>query len=183
MILKGNRLFSRLTIIVLVLTGCGGGGLPVHLLRLTPESLQNRALQTKTYEGISESDLFSAATGVIQDLGFMIDESEPDLGLIVSSKKRDAEPGLVQRVQQVIGAATGNPDVPVDDYQKLWASICLRPASEDNDNTHDVRVTFQRIVWNTDGEIDRLQSLDEPEFYQKFFDLLSKSAFLEGRNK
>ena len=71
----------------------------------------------------------------------------------------------------------------VDDYQKLWASIVIRPTSEDKDKTHFVRVTFQRIVWNTDDEIARLQSLDEPEFYQKFFDLLSKSVFLEGQKE
>ena len=71
--------------------------------------------------------------------------------------------------------------IRLDDYQKLWASIVIRPASEDDDKTHYVRVTFQRIVWNDKDEIDRLQSLDEPEMYQKFFDLLSKSAFLEGQ--
>ena len=70
---------------------------------------------------------------------------------------------------------------PVDDYQKLWASIVIRPTSEDDDKTHYVRVTFQRIVWDTEGEIDRMQSLSEPEMYQKFFDLLSKSVFLEGQ--
>lgn len=190
-----------LVIAALVLTGCGGGGggLPPNLLRLTPESLQNRASQTRKYEGISEADLFSAATGVVQDLGFIVDESEPNLGLIVGSKKRDADPDLKQRVGQVFGTAfmwlgygiAGalgmEPDgplfFPVDDYQKLWASIVIRPALMDGDRTHDVRVTFQRIVWNTEDDLDRLQSLDEPEFYQRFFDLLSKSAFLEGQDK
>ena len=71
----------------------------------------------------------------------------------------------------------------VDDYQKLWASIVIRPVSEVDDQSHSLRVTFQRIVWNTDDEIARLQSLDEPEFYQRFFDLLSKSVFLEGQKE
>ncbi len=177
-----------------ITTGCGGGGLPTDLLRLTPESLRNRPLQTRSYEGTSETDLFSAATGVIQDLGFIIDESEPNLGLIVGSKRRDADPDLAQRVKQVFGTAAlwlayglgGDPGpvfMPVDDYQKLWASIVIRPTSENADETSEVRVTFQRIVWNTEDEVDRLQSLDEPEFYQRFFDLLSKSVFLEGQEK
>ena len=201
MILKGNRLFLRLTIIVLVLTGCGGGGLPAHVLKLTPESLQNRALQTRKYEGISEADLLSASTGVIQDLGFIIDESETNLGLIVGSKDRDADPDAMQRTGQVLVGATTfvlgviaavaaqDEDVfddifhvpAVDDYQKLWASIVIRPTSQDKGETHLIRVTFQRIVWNTDDEVARLQSLDEPEMYQKFFDLLSKSVLLEGQ--
>ena len=179
-----------LTVMALIVTGCGSS-LPKHLLRLTPDTLQNRVLQTRKYEGIAETDLLSASTGVIQDLGFIIDESEINLGLIVGSKNRDAPPDATQRVVQVLGtivaimAALGgsdNVDVPpVDDYQKLWASIVIRPTSEDNDKTHYVRVTFQRIVWNDKDEIDRMQSLDEPEMYQKFFDLLSKSVFLEGQ--
>ena len=174
-----------LMIMALIVAGCGSS-LPKHLLRLTPDTLQNRVLQTRKYEGISEADLLSASTGVIQDLGFIIDESETNLGLIVGSKNRDAPPDATQRVGQVIGTIAailvGSDDFPaVDDYQKLWASIVIRPTSEDNDKTHYVRVTFQRIVWNDKDEIDRMQSLDEPEMYQKFFDLLSKSVFLEGQ--
>ncbi len=185
-----RHLFVWLTVMALIMGGCGSS-LPKHLLRLTPDTLQNRVLQTRKYEGISEADLLSASTGVIQDLGFIIDESEINLGLIVGSKNRDAPPDATQRVVQVLGtiaaimAALGgaeNVDVPaVDDYQKLWASVVIRPTPEDNDKTHYVRVTFQRIVWNDKDEIDRMQSLDEPEMYQKFFDLLSKSVFLEGQ--
>ena len=203
MIYKKNRLLPLLIIVALIVSGCGSS-LPKHVLRLTPDTLQNRVLQTRKYEGISEADLLSASTGVIQDLGFIIDESEANLGLIVGSKDRDAPPDATQRTGQILAvtcqlllftlgaviaglageADSYDPDIyvpPVDDYQKLWASIVIRPTLEDNDKTHYVRVTFQRIVWNTDDEIDRMQSLDEPEMYQKFFDLLSKSVFLEGK--
>lgn len=185
-----------LVIAALVLTGCAGGGLPSHVLRLTPDSLQNRTLQTRKYEGISEADLLSASTGVIQDLGFIIDESEANLGLIVGSKDRDAEPDEKQQVKRIIwgvlalaAAASGKndlseellDDIIVDDYQKLWASIVIRPASKLDRKTHYVRVTFQRIVWNNKDEVARLESLDKPEMYQRFFGLLSKSVFLEGK--
>ena len=169
---KGNRLLPPLTIVVLIMTGCGGGRLPAHVLKLKPESLQNRALQTKKYEGVSEADLLSASTGVIQDLGFIIDESETNLGLIVGSKNRDADPDAAQRAGQVlIGATTfllgaiaaiasQDADVfddvfyvpAVDDYQKLWASIVIRPTSQNKGETNLVRVTFQRIVWNDRGQ-------------------------------
>ncbi len=193
---KKRHPFVWLTIMTLIVAGCGSS-LPKHVLRLTPDTLQNRVLQTRKYEGISEVDLLSASTGVIQDLGFIIDESETNLGLIVGSKDRDAPPDATQRTVQVLVATAsffaaimallgGEDDIdiyvpPVDDYQKLWASIVIRPTSEDDDKTHYVRVTFQRIVWDTEGKIDRMQSLNEPEMYQKFFDLLSKSVFLEGQ--
>ena len=187
-----------LTIMALIVVGCGSS-LPRHILRLTPDSLQNRVLQTKKYEGISEADLISASTGVIQDLGFIIDESETNLGLIVGSKDRDAPPGAIQRTVQVLAATVitlamfmallggqdvGDADLPtVDDYQRFWASIVIRPTSEDDDKTHVVRVTFQRIVWNDEDKIARRESLDEPEMYQRFFDLLSKSVFLKGQKR
>ena len=197
MIIPGKRHpLIWLTVMALIVAGCGSS-LPKHILRLTPDTLQNRVLQTRKYEGISDADLLSASTGVIQDLGFIIDESETNLGLIVGSKNRDAPPDATQRTWQVLvttasilvalmAALGGEDDVdiyvpPVDDYQKLWASIVIHPTSEDEDKTHYVRVTFQRIVWDTEGEIDRMQSLSEPEMYQKFFDLLSKSVFLEGQ--
>lgn len=190
MIIHGKKHpFVWLMIMALIVTGCGSS-LPKHVLRLTPDTLQNRVLQTRKYEGISENDLLSASTSVIQDLGFIIDESETNLGLIVGSKDRDAPPSATQQLIVIvsillsIAAIIGGDDPyvpPVDDYQKLWASIVIRPTSEDEDKTHYVRVTFQRIVWNDKDEIDRMQSLDEPEMYQKFFDLLSKSVFLEGQ--
>ncbi len=187
-----------LMIMALIVAGCES---TKHGLRLTPDTLQNRVLQTRKYEGISEADLLSASTGVIQDLGFIIDESETNIGLIVGSKDRDAS-DAEQRIGQalvattsflaaiVVGVITKGESgkgliyvPPVDDYQKLWASIVIRPTSEDDDKTHYVRVTFQRIVWDTEDEIARLQNLNEPEMYQKFFDLLSKSVFLEGQKK
>ncbi len=196
---KKRHPFVWLMIMALIVAGCGSR-LPKHVLRLTPDTLQNRVLQTRKYEGVSEADLLSASTGVIQDLGFIIDESETNLGLMVGSKNRDAPPDATQRTWQVLATTTSlflavivavvtkgeaGEDVvyvpPVDDYQKLWASIVIRPTSEDSDKTHYVRVTFQRIVWDTEGKIDRMQSLNEPEMYQKFFDLLSKSVFLEGQ--
>ena len=84
---SGNCLLPPLLVAVLCVTGCGGGGLPARVLKPTAESLQMRTLQTREYAGISEVDLLTASAGVIQDLGFIIDESETNLGLIVGSKK------------------------------------------------------------------------------------------------
>ena len=47
MIHKGICSLPLLAVVVLLVSGCGGGGLPARVLKLTPESLQNRALQIR----------------------------------------------------------------------------------------------------------------------------------------
>ena len=185
MIYKKNLLLPLLAIVVLVLTSCGSS-IPKGAFKLTPELLQKRELKTRKYEGISEVDILSASAGVLQDLGFNLDESETKLGLIVGSKERDATE-IGQEVwwwtKALLLKWTAFTD-ETDDYQKFRASVVIRvirPISKDNDKTHYVSVTFQRIVWDTADKITKQETLDEPEIYQEFFDRLSKSVFLEGQ--
>ena len=182
MIYKKNLLLPLLAIMVLVLTSCGSS-IPKGAFKLTPELLQKRVLKTRKYEGISEVDILSASAGVLQDLGFNIDESESKLGLIVGSKVRDATE-IGQEVwwwtKALLLRWTAFTD-ETDDYQKFRASVVIRPISKDNDKTHYVSVTFQRIVWDTADKISKQETLNEPEIYQEFFDRLSKSVFLEGQ--
>jgi len=163
--------------VVLALAGCQT--IPEDALKLTPESLERRNLQTRKYEGISEADILAASAGVIQDLGFNIDESETKLGVIVGSKERDATEAS-QVVAAVAVALLGGGVMAIDKNQKLRLSLVVRPTHEDDDKKHLVRVTFQRTVWNTQGQITRIEGLDKPEMYQEFFDRLSKAVFLEG---
>jgi len=44
-----------------------------------------------------------------------------------------------------------------------------------------VRATFQRVVWNSYGQLNRLEGLKDPELYKQFFEKLSKSVFLEAQ--
>jgi len=162
----------------IVLSGCET--IPKDALKLTPESLEKRSLQTREYEGIIENDILAASAGVIQDLGFNIDESETKLGVIVGSKDRDAtEAGQV--VAAILLAALGGGNVAIDKNQKLRISLVVRPSHDNDDKKHYVRVTFQRIVWNTQNQVTKIEALEEPEMYQDFFDRLSKAVFLEGQ--
>lgn len=161
----------------IILFGCAQK-IPKEALQLTPESLKLRQLQTRRFDSKDENALLSAGAGVLQDLGFTLDESETELGVIVASKDRTAvEAGQV--IGSIFFALLTGVALPVDEKQKLRASLVTRPGAMDKETTL-VRVTFQRIVWNTQGKVSKTEPLDEPEFYQEFFARLSKAVFLNA---
>lgn len=143
-------------------------------LTLQPQALELRRIQTRRFETTDEHALLTASLEVLQDLGFSVDETEPDLGLIVASKNRDASSSGEMIGAYVIGAATDS-EVTYNVEQKIRASVVTRSMGRSGTS---VRVTFQRIVWNNLGEVAANESLEEPRLYQEFFAKLSNSVFL-----
>lgn len=163
----------------LAMGGCAT--IPPDALVLSPDSLERRQLQTRRIDGISEKDLLNASAGVLQDLGFNIDESETKLGVIVASKDRSAV--TATQVAGAVAMALLGAYMPVDKTQKIRVSLVTRKMLDSNGsplpNTHQLRITIQRLVWNTDNQISRIESIEEPLIYEEFFERLSKSVFLE----
>ena len=85
-----------------------------------------------------------------------------------------------QQVAAVAVALLGGGYMPTDKEQKMRASVVTRPVGEDGEYIA-VRVTFQRIVWNTQGLVTKSESLGDPEIYQEFLGKLSKAIFLEAQ--
>lgn len=170
---------SGLLITVLLLTGCQTIA-PDRALQLPASSLDVRQLQTRRFADISEPQLLAASAAVLQDLGFNLDESEVELGLIVASKRQSAaDPGM-SRVVQLLDIFA-DIEIAVDKDQRIRASLVSWPVSGAKQQ-YFVRVTFQRVVWNTENAITKRQTLDDPILYQEFFDRLSKSVFLEAHS-
>lgn len=178
--MPGHRIAAALLTVGL-LTSAGCATIPDDALVLAPDTLERRQLQTRRIDGIGEKDLLAASAGVLQDLGFNIDESETRLGVIVASKDRSAftPAQLVGAIAMAIfGAYT-----PIDKTQKIRVSLVTRPALASDGSarpdSHVLRITIQRMVWNTDNQVSRIESIEEPAIYQAFFEKLSKSIFLE----
>jgi hypothetical protein len=142
------------------------------------ESLATRQVQTRSFDTDKEGDLLQAAAGLMQDMGYTIEESETDLGLIVGSKDRDATSGGQVAGAILVGALFGT-EALYDKEQKITVAIVTRPAGEEGTRML-LRATFQRLVWNNKGVLWKRQAVDDPELYTEFFSRLSKAVFLEA---
>lgn len=148
-------------------------------LTLSSESLKDRQLQTRIFEGIDEKKLLTASAAVLQDLGFTIDETEVKCGVIVCSRDRDvtvtAEVVLSVTLEILSILVLSPTSIPYDKTQKVLASLVT--TSADNQRTA-VRITFHHIVWDSDDNIRKNEQINDPQIYQEFFSKLSKSVFL-----
>ena len=149
----------------------------------TPQSLEQRQIETRRYDGISERDLITASINLLQDLGFNFENSETELGTIIASKQRDTE-GLEASFTHYLSSMLLLLVLPVTKDQITRVAIVVRPVLDSNgetiDDSHLVRVTFQSIALRTNSSTSG-KTLSDPELYQGFFEKLSKSVFLEAQ--
>ena len=175
-----TRISTTGLLVVLALVAACQSGPPERAMQLPAASLETRQLQTRRFADIDEARLLAASAGVLQDLGFTLDDSETELGLIVASKQQSAsDPGMEEFMQLLNIFA--DIEIVVDRDQRIRASLVSWPVPHESAE-YFVRVTFQRVVWNTENQISKRETLDEPTLYQTFFDRLSKSVFLEAQS-
>ena len=175
-----TRLAAWAPVLAMSLAGPACENLPNETLKISPDTVAHRQLQTRRFDGADEAKILSASAGVLQDLGFNLDDSETHLGLIVASKNRSARsPGQVAGavVAALLGIYT-----TIDESQLIRVSLVARPADTEVGspivNDMLVRVTFQRVVSDTQGRVTRAETIDDPAIYREFFDRLSQSLFL-----
>ena len=180
-----GRLSFILWIVPAFILGCAAS-LPKGFLKLPENYLEKRQLQMKQFDTAEEEKIVSAVAGVLQDLGFTLDDSETQLGLVAASKKSDAtDAGQVAGAVfmdflSALGGTHSNYSANVDKAQQVKASVIVKPSLETGKML--VRATFQRIVWNASGQVSRVETIVDPEIYQKFYEALSKSIFLEAQS-
>lgn len=150
-------------------------------LTLTADAMAQRQMQMRRFDTSNETLILAASAGVLQDLGFTIEESAAKAGLIVASKDRDAvEAGQVASqimLAAFITALGGQADPVWERNQKIRISVATKPSGSEG---VVVRVTFQRVIWNTKNQISRVESINDPKIHQEFFDKLAQSVFLEA---
>ena len=171
---------------------------------MQPDTLANRQQQSRKYDIKTEKELLGASVSVLQDMGFNLDESQTSLGVIVASKSRSATDGGQIAGAVVMGFLFGAAAMSYDKNQKIRASLVTKPAVTNNPIKVElankagknvkfdqqveapsgfiVRVTFQRLVWNQNGVMTKIEGINDPAIYTEFYDKLSKSVFLQAQN-
>ena len=176
---------------LLALAGCTG--IPANTLKLVAPSDESRELQTHHYDGVAETTLLTASAGVLQDLGFTLDESESKLGVVTATRKLTSHRSL--NTGEVVGGLIGVALLPtlggislayhaakgVKEPQRVRVCLVTRADGAGATRSSSVRVTAQRILY-VDEQFTRVKmatQLNDVEFYQEFFTRLNKSVFLE----
>jgi hypothetical protein len=151
-----------------------------------PELLAERQLQTRRFEGISEEKLLAASVGVLQDLGFTMTVSNLELGLATGVKDREAkapEQKTAMIVLVIMIAMAGGQPPPAGEVmkeeQKIRVLLTTRPLPGTSE-VCEVRVTFHRFL--RQPFVAEAGSLRDPKLYEGFFELLSKSIFLQAQS-
>lgn len=180
----GNSILKGVAVVCLIaLMGCATGP-PKNLMLPSDNQLKLREQQSRTYKTTDEAELLSASAALLQDMGFNIDESNKELGILTASKMRSAVSAGQQTTAillTVLTAVGGRPVLqPTDKEQKMRAGVVVKPLGDGHSTI--VRVTFQRIVWNTAGQVSTQEMLGSDEIYTEFFDKLSKAVFLEAHD-
>jgi len=161
---------------IALISGCAS--IPKDAFQLPPTSLEDRKLQSRLYSTLDHDSMLSASAGVLQDLGYALDVSNGDLGVLTASKDLDATNAGQIAGAVLLAALTGTASA-VDKNQKVRVCVVVNESLESKGSS-TVRITINRVIWNTQGQITRAEAIKEPELYQAFFDKLSKSTFLEA---
>jgi len=162
--------------------------LPEDAFRLTESALELREIQSRTYDDVTDIEILSASSAVLQDLGYALDEVEKELGVLSASKRADAGSDAEKIGKLALDAFDCLITIFLGCENKSYASskdvqdirmtlvVLPEPAKE---QSYRVRLTMQRLVWALNGDLLKQETINDAAVYQAFFDKLSKSVFLE----
>ena len=129
----GKHHWFLVPILVSLFSGCAPIPPPPvdSFFELSPQTAQNQALQTRMFETTDEKELLSASAAVLQDLGFQIEESISDVGILRAAKERGAREygqeinqaliALISTASIIVGGTIVM--VPVDVHQQINATL------------------------------------------------------------
>lgn len=165
-----------------MISACMPSELTKEQLKFNEDTPARRGLESRSFATADEAKLLGDSAAVLKDLGFTVDVRSDDLGFIAASKKGSAynvgeiaAAAATAVVAQVAGLGLGMP--AYDKNQSLRASLVAAPG---DGGALVVRVTLQRVVWDTEGRVTKSELMTDPTPYKEFFAKLAKTAGVEA---
>ena len=142
---------------------------------IRPKStLEKRAIQTREYETDDVKMVMKAAMNVLQDEGFMLSNTELELGFITAKKHLNISSG-----SQVFSIMFAVHDTKRRSYNKTKVVEANIQVSKRGKKLVRMRVTFQELTLNTEGAITNVKHIKNASFYKTFFMKIDKGIFIE----
>ncbi len=133
--------------------------------------LEVREFQTRSFDTNKTDAVMSAVVEAFQDQGFMVKNVVPQVGLVAATREVDVEDRNEAFFQTMMFGANA-----------AWGKNAIIDATANVKtvgNSTRVRTNFQEKVMNNRGGVDTVRTVEDPKFYQIFFDKVGKSIFLE----
>ncbi len=157
--------------------------------------LEVREYQTRTFDTADTALVMKAMFNVLQDDGFVVKNAVVELGLITAQRESDLAPGrsgangggIFGGLGGIVIGGTGPGGVVVGGQQHEPSF----PKTEVRDFTGNVsafgqqtkvRVSFQRKVLDSRGQVVEVEPVSDLKIYQEFFSRMDKSLFLQKEN-
>jgi hypothetical protein len=114
----------------LALVGCATR-IPDKAFLVTEELLKQRQMQSRRFEGLTEESALIASSQVLQDMGYNLEDTEVELGVLSASKDRDAT-NAGEVVGAVVMAVLFGAVTPISKHQKIRVSLVVQPSGTES---------------------------------------------------
>ena len=162
------KYFSLLLVCMFVL-GC------VPATTTPPKTqLEIREFQTRTYETNDSRMVMKSLLSVLQDDGYIVKNANADLGLLSATKEVDVESKGQAFFLTLLAGKEAR-------WKKNSIIECSCNVGEFGKLTR-VRVNFQLKVMDNKGAVVKVETIEDPKFYQEFFAKVDKGIYI-GKQK
>jgi hypothetical protein len=162
--------------LILPAVGCAsaGGVQPAGL----HSAVALRSVQTRSYEATTREAVLRALVDTMQDEGFRITRTEPELGLLMAEKDSLSKPGLGKRaLRAYVAAATYG--IAGNFWHEERTVLEAAAHVSEADGGAKVRFTLQTSVFRANGRPLRTGPIEDVHAYQALFARLDKSLYLQ----
>ena len=141
--------------------------------------LQTRELQTREYDYKDTNLILRVALAVIQDDGFVLRQSDADVGLLTASKNLH-ETNVDDSGTAFVKGFMGIGGVSSQKFSTVEVNVTVTPFGEKTRVRLSARLSSSE--YGTGGANINYEAVTDPKFYQAFFAKLEKGLFIKQEN-